>query len=165
MKTRTWTDDEMRKAISESGSISQTLAKLGLRTAGGNYNTVRDFIARHNMNTTHFHGQLWSKGKTIGPKRPLDDYLSNRIPIRSHNLKNRLLSDGIKNAICEFCGNTEWMGQSIPLELDHIDGNRKNNTLNNVRLLCPNCHALTPTYRGRKHSRDGGSRTHKDSRF
>lgn len=47
---------------------------------------------------------------------------------------------------CEECDNTEWQGQPIPLQVDHIDGNWENNIPENVRLLCPNCHALTPTW-------------------
>lgn len=49
---------------------------------------------------------------------------------------------------CEVCGLSEWMGQSIPLELDHIDGNADNNSPENLRLICPNCHAQTETYKG-----------------
>lgn len=51
---------------------------------------------------------------------------------------------------CLECGVNEWQGQPLPLEMDHIDGNNKNNTRDNLRMLCPNCHALTPTWRGRK---------------
>lgn len=50
---------------------------------------------------------------------------------------------------CSSCGLTEWLGQPIPLEVDHIDGNAGNNSYNNVRLLCPNCHGLTDTWKGR----------------
>ena len=56
----------------------------------------------------------------------------------------------IKERKCESCGLTEWKGEEIPLELHHIDGNHFNNDLDNLQLLCPNCHSLTDTYCGRK---------------
>lgn len=55
---------------------------------------------------------------------------------------------------CSECGLTEWRGQPIPLELDHISGNRRDLRVENLRLLCPNCHALTPTYRGKNATRE-----------
>lgn len=64
---------------------------------------------------------------------------------------------------CSSCENTHWLGVKIPIELDHIDGNHKNNNLENLRLLCPNCHAITPTYKsknkgnGREARRNGAS--------
>ena len=50
---------------------------------------------------------------------------------------------------CATCGNTTWQGCPVPLELEHRNGNRYDNRIENLELLCPNCHALTPTYRGR----------------
>jgi hypothetical protein len=49
---------------------------------------------------------------------------------------------------CEACGLSEWQGKPIPIELDHIDGNSDNNSEGNLRLICPNCHAQTETYKG-----------------
>lgn len=80
---------------------------------------------------------------------PLDDYFSNRVKIRSHWLRLRLLADGIFEHRCVRCLRTEWEGQPIPLELNHISGNRNDNSLTNLEMLCPNCHALTPHYKGR----------------
>lgn len=68
---------------------------------------------------------------------------------QSHKLKLRLLRENVKLHKCEDCGLTEWMKQTIPLELHHIDGNRYNNSLSNLKLLCPNCHALTDNYRAK----------------
>lgn len=51
--------------------------------------------------------------------------------------------------MCEDCGNCDWMSKPIPLELEHIDGNNRNNQKDNLKLLCPNCHAFTEFYRGR----------------
>lgn len=54
---------------------------------------------------------------------------------------------------CECCGNSKWMGKAIPIQIDHIDGNRDNNEDENLRLLCPNCHAMTETFSGKNHGR------------
>ena len=64
-------------------------------------------------------------------------------------LKNMLLRDGVFQPVCSSCNSAEWLGKPIPLELEHIDGNCRNNTLENLTLLCPNCHAFTSTYRGK----------------
>lgn len=73
--------------------------------------------------------------------------------ITSHKLKLKLLKEGIKEYKCEICEITEWNGQSAPLELDHIDGNHFNNKLDNLRILCPNCHSLTATNSGKKNKK------------
>lgn len=83
------------------------------------------------------------------PKKSLDDILSNRVPYNTTDLKFRLFQEGLKDQRCEQCSLTEWLGQPAPLDLDHIDGNPKNNNFENLRILCPNCHRQTPTW-GRK---------------
>ncbi len=99
------------------------------------------------MNTLQVN--LLIKENCSGPKRNIDEYLNNIQPIQSYKLKSRLFKEELKQKQCESCKLTEWLGKPIPLELDHIDGNNSNNSLNNLRILCPNCHALTPTYRGK----------------
>lgn len=145
----TWTLDELKEAVKTSYSIAQVLVALGLKPAGGNYASIKRNIAKHGLDTAHFTGQAWSAGRKIGPRRPLDDYLSNNAPISSHSLRLKLIAAGVKEARCEVCRLSDWFGNPIPLELDHIDGDHDNNNLDNLRILCPNCHALTPTYRGK----------------
>lgn len=65
-------------------------------------------------------------------------------------VKRRLLKEGLKKPICENCGLSEWQGVEIPLEIHHIDGDKTNNTIENLQILCPNCHALTDNYRRKK---------------
>ncbi len=67
----------------------------------------------------------------------------------TYKRKLKLLKDGIKPHKCELCNNTEWLSKPIALELHHIDGNSENNNLTNLQMLCPNCHATTPNYRGK----------------
>jgi hypothetical protein len=68
---------------------------------------------------------------------------------QSYKLKKRLMTEKLKNHKCERCGIIEWMNKPISLELDHIDGNKHNHLLSNLRLLCPNCHSQTETYRSK----------------
>ena len=70
------------------------------------------------------------------------------INMGTYKLKLKLIKDGIKTEQCEICKLIEWNGQKIPLELHHIDGNRHNNKLNNLKFLCPNCHSQTHTFCG-----------------
>ena len=148
-KPRTYTDEEFVNAVKECKSLRQVLSKLNLREAGGNYQCAKERIKKLNLDTSHFHGQGWNKGRKLPKKQPIENYLVNGKLVQSNNLKKRLINEGLKQHKCEFCGITEWRGQPTPIELDHINGDRYNNTIENLRLLCPNCHAQTDTYRGK----------------
>jgi hypothetical protein len=125
------------------------LDKLKIKPAGGNYQTIKKYIKKYKINTSHFKGQGWSKGDKIGPKRSIQTYLNNEKFIQSFKLKNRLIRENIFEHKCMNCDGTEWQKIKIPLELHHKDGNNSNNNLSNLELLCPNCHALTDNYRGK----------------
>lgn len=89
-------------------------------------------------------------------KNPLSlkEYLATSKDIQTNKVRKKLLQEGIKPYKCEKCGLTEWLGQPIPLELHHIDGDRTHNEVSNYMLLCPNCHALTDSYRGKNSRKD-----------
>jgi len=146
---KNYTDEDFIEAWTTSGSIRQVLGKLGLVEAGGNYSCAKKRADALGLTKEHMHGKVWNKGKKVGPKRPVEEYLSNQRSIQSYKLKNRLLAEGLKQHKCECCGITEWNGKPAPIEIDHIDGNKYNNTIQNLRILCPNCHAQTDTYRGK----------------
>lgn len=96
-------------------------------------------------------GNKSGKGMTKENSRymPLEVYLKESVGIQSDRIRRKLLRENIKPYQCECCKNTEWLGQPIPLELHHIDGNKTHNEISNFMLLCPNCHAFTDSYRGR----------------
>ena len=145
-----YTESDLREAVKTSTSIRQVLQKLNVVAAGGNYETTKRRIQKCGIDTSHFTGQGHYRGKTHNNHtRPLTEILVSDKLYSSHKLKLRLIREGLKEHKCEMCGITEWNGQSTPIELDHIDGNRYNNTIENLRILCPNCHAQTDTYRGR----------------
>ncbi len=150
-KRGSWTDEQLRQAVPRSFSVAQVLRELGLRPAGGNYDQVRVRVKALDLDTSHWTGQAHWRGKhqPRAPRRSLAEILRPGTMFQSHKLRKRLIAAGVFNRICENCGLTEWLGQKVPLELDHIDGDRANHEISNLRLLCPNCHSQTATYRGR----------------
>jgi Zn finger protein HypA/HybF involved in hydrogenase expression len=157
-----YTIEEFKSAVQGSYSIAQALTKLGVSPRGGNYRVFKKFEKLYEIDTSHFTGQGHLKGKTHNfNTTPLSEILIKDCEYNSNKLRKRLISEGIKEHKCECCGLNEWLGELIPLELDHIDGDHYNNILENLKILCPNCHAKTPTYRG-KNKKNKNSQTLKN---
>lgn len=158
-RRRTYTDEQLAAAIESSRSFAEVLSRLGLATAGGNYATLHASALRLGLDTSHFDGQGWAKGRRLAPRPSalsLAAILVADSIYQSYKLKHRLLQAGVFRRECRECGNTQWQGQPIPLELDHVNGNSRDNRLENLRLLCPNCHAFTATYRARNRRKRAG---------
>ncbi len=151
-KKRSWSDEQLIVAVAESFSVRSVLMKLNLVPAGGNYEQVKSRIVSLAIDTEHFKGMGWNKGMTYHTSTRIDtaNLLTLDSGVQSYKLKKRLFEEGIKKRECEMCG---WAQMSddgrVPLELDHINGNRYDNRIENLRILCPNCHSLQPTHRGR----------------
>ena len=85
------------------------------------------------------------------PQIPLNEIIvEGKYPhYQSYKLKNRLYNEGIKQRSCEVCGTSQWLNKPLALELHHLDGNRQNHLISNLKLLCPNCHSQTDTFRSK----------------
>lgn len=153
MKKRSWTELQLINAVKNAFSYRQVLKALGLRMAGGNYEQVKRYIKEYKLDINHFKGRGWNRGmKGIGIARiPLEKILTKNNSFQSFKLKKRLFAAGLKSQHCEEC---KWDKRTedgyLPLELDHINGDRHDNRLENLRVLCPNCRSLKPTHRGRR---------------
>ena len=148
-----YTKEQLELIIKENFSVAECLRKLGLRPAGGNYKYFNRLVEYFNLDTCHFTGQGWSVGKKISNSNrgiSLDKILiENSTFVSSNHLRKKLLKEGIKLHKCEKCLHEVWNNLPIPLELEHCNGINTDNRIENLLLLCPNCHAQTDHYRGK----------------
>jgi 5-methylcytosine-specific restriction endonuclease McrA len=148
-----YTTEQLKEACKTSLSRREVMNKLRIIEAGGNYSTIKRKIHELQIDITHWTKQGWNVGARYRPvkaAKPISDFLKKDSHCSSHHLKKRLIKELYFEHKCYKCSNTTWLNQLIPLELEHIDGDHNNNELNNLTLLCPNCHAQTPTYRNKK---------------
>ena len=135
--------EEIEKVCSDSKTMAEAARRLNI-----NINTFRRLNRKYNLIETN------QPGKGINRKRPsipLNEILDGKHPTYgTYKLKKRLFKEEIKQNKCELCGIYEWMGKEISCELDHINGISSDHRIDNLRILCPNCHSQTDTYRSKK---------------
>lgn len=153
--------EEHRNAISQavanSRSAAGALKFLGRRVAGGNYKTLYAHIAHYRLDTLHWTRQGHLRGGTHNWARSmaLNDVLVELSPYcgGSYKLKRRLVELNLLPNCCQRCGIVQWLDQPLQLHQDHINGASTDNRLQNLRLLCLNCHCQTETYCGKNKRR------------
>ncbi len=154
---------QLAQAVRTSRSLRQVLAKLGLsQQGGGAYATLHRRIKELGLETGHLTGQGWNVGNASGNLRsgaiPLDLLLTRDSPCTNFGrLKRRLVVDGLLRNRCYICGlGPVWRDRELVLRLDHINGRREDNRLENLRMVCPNCDSQLPTFAGRNRGRMPG---------
>ena len=149
-----FTRTELEQSVAASTSYAEVLRHLKLCTTGGNQRTIKKYCEIWQVSTHHFLTQserIKQTPKCNRPAFPLSQILVEHSTCNRTNLKRRLFKEGLKNAICEICGQDEWWhGKKMSLILDHKNGIRDDCRLNNLRIVCPNCNATLPTHCGRR---------------
>lgn len=126
--------------IAESSTMAEAADKINLA-----FSTFKRHVLLHGI---EWNTNQSGKGGTKAKKKLEDVFLGKQHLVTSA-LRLRLIREGYKEAKCEECGISEWNKRPISLELDHISGDRTDNSLENLRILCPNCHSQTSTFRGK----------------
>lgn len=137
---------DLGKIILENTTISGIMRDLNLPTRGRLYSVFKKKILNAGYDLSHITGIPKYKHN----EKTLDEHFSKNSTTKSNKIKTLLFKYGLKEKVCECCGITDWNGKPLVLQLHHIDGNPTNNTIENLQILCPNCHSQTDTYCNKK---------------
>lgn len=149
-----WTRELLAEAVAVSTNMYEVLNHLGVDAVGGQHTHISRRIRGFGIDISHFVTRGRSRGRRSHDELLVRQEAGTARRVHSDRLKRALLAKGVTER-CALCGTEPvWCGRPLPLEVDHIDGNWRDNRLRNLRLLCPNCHATTDTYRGRGKRRD-----------
>ncbi len=153
-KNPIWNIDklELKDIVYKKQTFSEILDFFGFAKKGAQYQALKERLFWEKIDFTHIKlGYGSTKGKKFPrkPKYSLEEILIVNSPINNGQIKFRILDAGLLNYKCVKCGQIpEWNNKPLTLQLDHINGNRNDNRLENLRILCPNCHSQTDTFMG-----------------
>lgn len=143
-------EGKLRKAVADAICWSDVLRSMDLSIHGFNTDTLKKYVTHYNIDISHFDASAaFARNRNL-EYSDQEVFRKNAVCSRG-TVKTRVLKLGLIKYECQMCGNNgTWLDQQLNLQLDHIDGDWKNNELDNLRFLCLNCHSLTPTYCGKK---------------
>lgn len=145
MSYRRWSDEDLIEAVKTSFTKSDVIRKLGYSSRNsGNFQTIDKYIKNLKIDTSHF--KVGETEPHIKKHNLTDLLVKDGQLTKTVDLKTKLIKANLLKNFCNICKISEWTGQKLNLHLDHINGDRADNRIENLRLLCPNCHSLTPTY-------------------
>lgn len=145
-------EQKLREVVKNCISIAEVLKSLNMSVSTGNYRTFHRCVKRFQINTDHFLGQSHLQGKSHESKttQPLNKVLTKNSAYSNINhLKKRLIRENLLVYKCYECGINSWRDNKLSLQLDHINGIYNDHRIENLRLLCPNCHSQTETFSGK----------------
>jgi hypothetical protein len=149
---KTYSEEELRAAVVASRSMSDVVLALGRTVGSSVYRSVKHQIDSYGISIEHFKGQGYKE--QVHNRRSIDEILT----VLPEDVARRLGRAPLHRALqargvlyaCRDCGNLGvWRDEELTLEIEHVDGNWRNNCIENLCYLCPNCHAQTPTYKNK----------------
>lgn len=145
-KLTTISEEELKELVKNSYSKKEVLNALGISGRGHSYDKLNEIITNYDIDISHF-----VINKKVNKYENIEDVLIEDSPYKNTNrLKKRLIKEGVLEEVCVECDQLPLHnGKPLTLQLDHINGISNDNRLENLRLLCPNCHSQTPTYSGK----------------
>lgn len=156
--------EEAEKIVKECYSIADFCRKVGWQPRGDNYKVFHKYVKQYNLDTSHFTGQKINLGNLLNVGISKEEFFKKDKLIKASDIRKKIFKEGLKENKCEICGLSEWLDKPIKLQIHHIDGDHLNNEIENIQLLCPNCHSQTDNYAGRKNKKGVNTRIHKKPR-
>lgn len=154
-----YTKENLEPIVKNCNAVSEIVRQLGLKECGGSHSHISKLIKKFEISTLHFNKKILYKNRQINKKFTKEKFIEKILILngtgwQSHKIKLKLFEFELKERKCEKCSQIEiWFGEKLSLQLHHENANRNDNRLENLKILCPNCHSQTKTFSTTKTNR------------